>query len=552
MQPSFKEKFLAEITAYIVLIYGIATIFSVLLKLHGHHLVVNRELTFGLPLMLGSAYIYLGVLLLRAKFNAWLIALGLSALTCTLSLLHLVDVLPDGLDKNGMVTGLRVVITLGLIALLLATRSVFRVRSDMVSFQQAVRSSFIILAVAFTYGVVGFMLLDQRDFHREIGLLSAMHQTVDQFGVTSDPAVAHSQRARFFLDSLSVISFTSAVYIVISFFQPIRIRLQSQNRQREIAEQILRNNPSDFDCFFKLWPHDKHYLFSQEHDAGLAYHVSRGVALVVGDPFGKRTSFDALVHSFQELCYLNDWRPAFVHVSAEHAERYKKWGFRLQKIGQDGVLDFESFANHDKAKYFRHIRNKFQKSGYSAELLRAPFSAATLASLRQISDGWLSGQGKEERGFTMGYYTDEYMQLSQVVVVRDETQKIRGFMNIIPTFRSDAANYDLLRCDADIPGNGADYLLISAVDLLAAEGYERLNLGLSPLTGLHGQADSASINTAMRLVYAKGDRLYHFSGLERFKQKYHPDWIDYYIAYTGTPANFARIVTALNRAMKVK
>jgi lysylphosphatidylglycerol synthetase-like protein (DUF2156 family) len=53
-------------------------------------------------------------------------------------------------------------------------------------------------------------------------------------------------------------------------------------------------------------------------------------------------------------------------------------------------------------------------------------------------------------------------------------------------------------------------------------------------------------------VYSNGDRFYSFSGLHRFKDKYHPDWQDRYIAYPGGVRNFTRILTALNRAMKVK
>jgi phosphatidylglycerol lysyltransferase len=126
-------------------------------------------------------------------------------------------------------------------------------------------------------------------------------------------------------------------------------------------------------------------------------------------------------------------------------------------------------------------------------------------------------------------------------------------MNIIPTFEVGVANYDLLRCDSTAPGNCNDFLLLGAIDLLQANGQAKLNLGLSPLKGLDEPSEEPTmIDTALRLVYANGDRFYSFSGLERFKSKYHPVWDDRFVAYVGGPAGFARAMNALTHAMKIK
>src|SRR5579884_3528102 len=105
------------------------------------------------------------------------------------------------------------------------------------------------------------------------------------------------------------------------------MRLVNHTAQRILVEQLLHEYPSDIDDFFKVWPHDKLYYFSRNNDAGVGYHVQRGVSLVVGNPFGNPRYFSSLVRQFRELCFVNDWMPAFVHVDDQHRKLYESQGF---------------------------------------------------------------------------------------------------------------------------------------------------------------------------------------------------------------------------------
>jgi phosphatidylglycerol lysyltransferase len=179
-------------------------------------------------------------------------------------------------------------------------------------------------------------------------------------------------------------------------------------------------------------------------------------------------------------------------------------------------------------------------------------NAHTLNDLAAISQEWLQRPGRAERGFMLGSYSSDYMQLSRVVVARDAEGVICGFMNLVPTYEPTTANYDLLRCRANAPGNCNDFLVLGAIDYLQTEGCQTLNLGLCPLTGLDEVPETTTvIEKALRFIYANGDRFYSFSGLTRFKAKYHPDWENRYIVYSGGPAGFARAMGALTRAMRI-
>lgn len=539
---------IARLVAYAVLAYGMAIIADSLLReLRAHHGHRIDLLFVAVPPISGLGFTYLGTLLLRRKRNAWVAALVLFGVSIGLTLWHVLQV-PASYDA------LRLFLPAGIVALLLLAQDAFRVRSDLRSFGQALRLCTLVLLVAFAYGVSGFRLLDDHDFHHEISLVTAAHLTVDQFGLTTDHPVAYTRRARLFMDSLTVTSVAAAGWAAISFFDPIRVRIENRRVRRGRVATLLAEYPSDLDDFFKLWPHDKLYYFDKTDEAGLAYHVTRGVALVVGNPFGNPKRFNRLLADFLELCFVNDWLLAFVHVDDRYRKLYEAHGLHLQKLGEEAVVDVEAFAVEARGKYFRQIRNRFTRLGYRVELLQSPHDEVLLTRLRQISNEWLERPGREERGFMLGYFTDDYLQQGPLAVLYDAENTPQGFINLVPTYEPATANYDMLRYGAQAPGNANDFLLLELLERLQAQGVRTFNLGLCPLSGVDTpeSRDSTLVDQALRFVYANGDKLFSFSGLKRFKAKYHPTWEPRYLAYSGGVRNFTRAMRALNRAMKVR
>jgi phosphatidylglycerol lysyltransferase len=518
-----------------------------------HHLHISGVL-FSVPIIAGLTLLYLSSLLARRKRTAWAVTLPIYTFILGLNGMELLL-----LSSSHYLTWLRllrnIVLPLIIMAALIYYRTQFRVKSDLSGFRQSLLFIVIMLTVAFAYGVAGFMLMDEHDFHHEISFGEAVHRTIDQFGLTTTSTlVPYTRRARLFTDSLSVVSIGAVAYGVISLFQPLRARFSDQTDNRELMRELLERYPASSEDFFKLWPKDKHYFFTFDRSAGLALTVHRGIALVVGDPAGDSNQFPALLDQFQRLCYANDWRPAYIHTEPKYTELYEAHRLVLQKIGEEAVVNIEHFQKQvATTKDFRHISSKFEKLGFYPEMLKPPHSPALLDRLKEISDEWLSQPGREERGFMMGYFATTYLDQCEVMVARDKAGTIQGFINRIPSFDGAEANFDLLRHSAKAPGNINDFLLINFIDYIGNQGCERLNLGLSPLAGFDKkEGDNNMIDSTLRFAYANGDRLYSFSGLHRFKAKYEPDWQPRYIAYRGRPRTFTRVLSALNTAMKVR
>lgn len=551
LKPAFAVRFLGVV----VMSHGLFILASTLLdQIALHHSARISSIVIDLPLLIGMSLLFIGTQLRRRKHTAWLVAvmaytfyLGLGA---TALITHsLPSISWYELAKLLVLPG-------SLLGMLLLTEKQFFVRSDIQSFRSATRVTAIVLVATLMYGVAGFTLLEESDFHQEITIPAALHYTVDQFELTTgQPIHAYTRRGGIFVDSLSFVSIAALCYVALSLFQPLRGRLANQEHGRERMATILDKYGSPSEDFFKLWPHDKQYFFDQNYSSGLAFHVSRGVALCVGDPAGNAKHFDNLIHEFGVLCFSNGWHPAFIHVEDAHRNLYEKHNFVLQKIGQEAIVDIPDFKNNVAPnKYFRQIGNKFSKQDYTTEMLSPPHHKAVVERLKIISDEWLGQGGRVERGFVMGYFSEGYLQQCQVLVARDAAGTIQGFINKLPAqFDTQEATFDMLRHTKISPGNINDYMMLKFIDSLELDGYNRLNLGLCPLVGFDtDEKVSGLIDVAFKFARTNGDRFYSFSGLHRFKSKYKPEWHDRYIAYQGGVRGFSRATTALVRTMRVK
>jgi phosphatidylglycerol lysyltransferase len=551
---SVTHGFAVQFLGVLVALHGVYIMaVSLLDQLAAHRGTRLTDLTVDLPLLIGLSLIYLGGLLRRRKRTAWVVTVLAYMFYLGASVSHLLE-RAELHDATAQEIIRAIVLPVVILALLLRFQKEFVVRSDIQGFSFAARFSAIIIAVTLIYGVAGFLLLDKSDFHHEIGLPTAIHYTVDQFNITTvKPLHPYTRRAQLFNDSLSFVSLGAIIYVGISLFQPLRVRLHDQQQDRERLAALLERYGAQSEEFFKLWPRDKQYFFDDSGQAALAFHVSRGVALCLSDPVGDDRHFEALLERFSELCFSNDWLPSFIHVSDTYKSLYEKLDFDLQKLGEEAILDLDHFqANVADEKYFRQIGNRFAKQGYSCELLEPPHHQAVIDRLRTISDEWLGQGGRAERGFAMGYFSPEYMQQCQLMVARDAADTIQAFINLVPAgFDKHEATYDLLRHADGSLGNINDYLLVNLIGRLHKQGYSRLNLGLCALAGLDDTEENRLVDRVFRFAYANSDRFYSFSGLHRFKAKYEPQWHDRYVAYQGGLRGFSKTMTALMRAMRI-
>jgi lysylphosphatidylglycerol synthetase-like protein (DUF2156 family) len=185
-----------------------------------------------------------------------------------------------------------------------------------------------------------------------------------------------------------------------------------------------------------------------------------------------------------------------------------------------------------------------ERHGYTVASLPQPLPESVLAELEEVSDAWLREGGHRERQFTLGWFSREYMQETEVVAVRSPDGRIEAFANLVPVYRSDEGNFDLMRRRPDAPDGIMDYLFVGLINLFKQRGFQGMNLGFAPLANIEG---SGLVPRALRLVYERGNRAFNFRGLRSFKEKWHPRWEPRYLVYRSD-VQLPQIALAIARA----
>ena len=545
-----------RLASLVVLLNGVYIIvFSLIDQMLVRRRIVLNHLSLYIALAIGLTLIYLSALLARRKRTALIATAVAYAFYLGSSIEGLTDVIHARPYLLALVIIRSILLPLIILLLLVINRDKYVVRSDSQSFQSAIVTSFIILAVTFVYGTLGFYTLGHSGFHQTFSVPSAMHHTVDQLNLTTNnPVHAYNRRAQLFNNSLSFISAFAVIYVLVSFVQPLKGRFGNQGIDRKRFLELLNDQGDAIsEDFFKLWPHDKQYFFDSSGRSGLAYHVHRGVALILGGPAGKRSKYRQLLSEFQYVCFGNDWQPAIIHADESLRDVYENFGYTCQKIGEEAVLNLDNFLKETvNNKYFRNITSRFSKQDYEFELLTPPHNKAILDRIKEVSDQWLSRGGHLERGYALGYFNFGYLSNCSLGVARDAAGTIQAFLNLVPAnFDKQEATYDLLRSSNAALGNVNDFLLINLAQVLNRSGYKRLNLGLCPLVGIEGEESKGLVGSVLRFGYANGDRFYSFSGLYKFKDKYNPDWQPRYVVYRGGVRGFSKTMNALMWSMRI-
>jgi phosphatidylglycerol lysyltransferase len=475
-----------------------------------------------LTLIIGFTLIVSSINIYKRKRRAYHIVLLLLSLSI---IFHLTK----GLDYE------EATLSLIFMILLVSARSTFTVRSSIPDPSSwGIRLILAVLA-AFTYGVVGFWFLDSKEFGINFTLGDSVNTTFHYLILIGDPElIPRTRYARWFLDSLYMISIMAIVYSIFSVFRPVIYKYRTLPRERLLAGGIAEKYGSDSQDYFKLWA-DKSFFFSPSKNSFIAYRVSSNFAVALADPVGPAEEIEETIRSFMDFCRENDWRVAFHQALPHYLPVFRKLGFRKLKIGDDAIVDLKCFSiSGNKMKDIRNTINRIEKSGIRVKMFEPPVDDKTMHELKEVSDEWLRIPGRRERGFTLGMFDPHYIKSTAVLAAEGADGGILAFVNIIPSFRAGEATIDLMRRREESPNGIIDYLIVKLLESLKNKGYERFNLGMAPMSGLR-ENDEASIEEKTIYYFSKRmNFLFSFAGLRLHKSKFATYWEPRYTIYRNT------------------
>jgi phosphatidylglycerol lysyltransferase len=278
---------------------------------------------------------------------------------------------------------------------------------------------------------------------------------------------------------------------------------------------------------------DKALLFAPGHDAFLMYGVAGRTWVAMGDPVALREEDRReLAWEFRTLCERHDGWPVFYQVHPDNLGLYVELGLTLLKFGEEARVRLADFSLDGKAhKTMRNNVNRLEREGYRFEVIEPAAVPALLPQLRQLSDAWLSAKNSREKGFSLGFFNEDYVCSGAVAVVWHAAQAV-AFANLWQAGGCELS-VDLMRYPPDSPNGLMDYLFIQTMLWGRAQGYEWFNLGMAPLAGLQNRSFAPLWNRFGALVFGGGETFYNFRGLHQYKDKFSPEWEARYLAAPG-------------------
>ncbi|WP_347312675.1 bifunctional lysylphosphatidylglycerol flippase/synthetase MprF [Defluviimonas sp. SAOS-178_SWC] len=280
---------------------------------------------------------------------------------------------------------------------------------------------------------------------------------------------------------------------------------------------------------------DKSFLISPDEKAFLAYADTGRTLIAQGDPVGKPESGRALIRMFRERADKMGRRVAFNAVTEQFLTTYLDLGLSIMKIGEVARVALAQFTLDGAArKDFRHARSRAGREGLVFEVIPAAGIGPVLPDLKTVSDAWLALKQGEEKGFSLGAFSEPYLRNFDVAVLRrGPSGPILAFANLWQGADRHEVSPDLMRYDPAGPNYAMDALFAELLLWARDRGFHWFTLGAAPFSGLDDRRFAPFWNRMGGLLYEHGEHFYRFEGLRAFKQKFDPVWTPHYLASPG-------------------
>jgi phosphatidylglycerol lysyltransferase len=298
----------------------------------------------------------------------------------------------------------------------------------------------------------------------------------------------------------------------------------------EKANLLLSNIGKSSLDYFKTY-YDKKLFFTKNSNSFISFKVANNFAIVLENPVSENMEeMKRAIEEFDSYAYKNGLTTIYYRIPKESLSTYTDLNKKSLLMGQEAIVDLNIFTIQGNAnKTLRNSVNKSTAAGFKSVIYEAPLKDGLLQKLKFVSDEWLNENKTKEALFSEGAFDWHLLKNHTIITFEDEEEKIYAFMNIIPCFAENEATYDLQRKLTNSPNGCLDFLMIKMFEYLKEKGYQKVNLGLAPMSGLD-EAKSFSEKT-IKYAYENINSFAHYRGLRSYKEKFKPTWHNRYIIY---------------------
>jgi phosphatidylglycerol lysyltransferase len=472
-----------------------------------------------LTVVVGFFLVMLSYGLIRGKYQAWNITIVLLILSFFLHILR-------GGSVLAALTALALTIVLSLLF------RYFQARSD----PPSVKRGYIVLVLGL--GIVVFYTLTGFVVHFE-----KFAPLVDRFGISgvilrlltnTHLQVPHATQAFFFERALPMLCVSAVLYGMISIMRPVTKMILPNEEERHVVASNTRIYGKNSISFFAL-SEEKSYFFSASRKVVIAYVLEGTVAVVAGDPIGPESELAGALQEFKAFCSQQDWTIVFWQVRNDLVNLYHTFGMHLLKIGEDAVINTQTFTLKGGAMAnVRSSAKRAEKEGLKVVFYHGHVQdVEQLVQMERISQRWVAQKGGSEMGFSMGQFNSIGDPEQVTALAIDNHNLVHAFVTFIPIYGRKGWGLDLMRrAERCAPGT-MELLLSRSIEFLKSCGAEMVSLGLAPMSNANNE-DASLLDNSIDVLTHRFGNLKDSQSLFNFKKKFQPTWESRYLVFSHT------------------
>ncbi len=406
--------------------------------------------------------------------------------------------------------------------------------------------------IVFLILVVIALILTRRELTRDRLALSWGNKLIDGavFGMTfifyafaafyNAPAIHHRRvpdvflfpsERMFFTTLIGVMLAALTVYLIFRYLSAPTKSLADPYDEARLKAVVAKFGGNEVSHLGLMRDKSLHfYQVDGEDRVFFLFKKKADKLIVMGEPVGDETQIPAAIADFMKQADDQDMSLVFYEINENLTMKLHEFGFDFMKFGEEGYVDVTTFTlAGTKRKGERALMHKFEREGYTVELLKPPFDDTLMHELKAVSDSWLDG--RSEKGFSLGFFDEHYLNEAPIAVVHSPEGKIVAFASDMPSGNHEVTSIDLMRSSTDAPSGIMDEVFINLFRLAKERGYKYFNMGMAPLANVGTSNYSFVEEKIAHLVYEYGYRFYGFQGLRSYKNKYVTEWVPKYVAY---------------------
>lgn len=278
---------------------------------------------------------------------------------------------------------------------------------------------------------------------------------------------------------------------------------------------------------------DKELLFNEARSSFIMYLKEGRSCLALGDPVGEEADAEEMIWEFYDECSDDDLWPVFYKVGSKYLEYYVDLGLTLFKMGEEArvpLTDFEPNNNLDD-----RVRSNYEEikaAGYHWEILPQDQLSEYMPELKAISDASINSRNREERGFSVGYFDENYLDNFPIAVIKKDQQLV-AFSNLMESAGNYELTTDLLRFRPEVSDKIIDFMLVETIIWGKRQQFEWFNLGMAPFSGMNEDDFSPKWNKLADFIYTYGENFYGFKTVRTYKEQFQPVWEPKFLVCPG-------------------